>query len=416
MLVDFTVRNFLSFKDECTFSLLASSDKAHPNNIIKSSALKKDDALLRVGVVYGPNASGKSNLLKAMDFMRKLVVTNATRKKGDTTGVIPYKLDKVLENEPSTFNIRFVQDSILYDYGFSLTNYNIIEEHLYYYPKKLKSVIFERHGQQFHFNKKDEETQRPLADRTIENRLYMPNATDWNYEKTTSAASWFSQAFDIALDPVGASIGGINERLSDLSTREIVKQFLVKSDLGIVELEAKSREVDESDLPPAMPELMKKTLVRSSGRSEIKTYHVGVDEKGNEVRVPFDLEREESRGTLKMFELAPQWAEVLNNGSVLVVDELETSLHPHLVDYLVELFLDPSVNSSNAQLIFTTHNSNLLRLSMMRRDQIWFTEKVEGKTELYSLVELKIRKDENIEKGYLKGRYGAVPILEDIKW
>ncbi len=206
----------------------------------------------------------------------------------------------------------------------------------------------------------------------------------------------------------------INALQKDDHKRKLIKLFLKNADLGIDDIKTDVKPVTKVNLPPDFPDELKNYLIKSNAETfDIKTIHLAKNDDGSVEKVYFDLEDDESQGTIKMFELFGPFIDILINGYTLVMDELDTRLHPLLTQFLVKLFQDPSINKSCAQLIFTTHDTNLLNLKYFRRDQIWFTEKNHelGFTDLYSLHDINPRKDENIEKGYLAGRYGAVPFL-----
>lgn len=413
MLIEFSVENFLSFQGRVTLSMLASSDTSLDHNYSIAQTVG-NERVLRSAVIYGANASGKSNLLKALSFMRDFVVTNHQRQQGDTTGVTPFKLDNQYLDKPSQFEVQFVKDSVRYYYGFALDQEKVIKEYLYCYPKGRQSIVFERDkGSEFRFTK-DQDEQKTLADRTLTNRLYLSVATEWNYKRTAQAFAWFKDKVQVIPLIEGEKLKNTIESLKDQKNLPLIRRFIAAADLGIHNVEASRKEIRSlEDLPSKMPDSLKAFLVEGRAHTlHIETYHYGLDEDGVKIEVAFGLE-EESKGTLRMFEFVGYWLKALQEGQLLIVDELDTSLHPLLVQLLIEAFRDPLQNTNNAQLVFTTHDTNLLRLHTFRRDQIWFTEKNPdtGSTDVYSLLELRIRKDENVEKGYLAGRYGAIPFF-----
>ena len=240
-----------------------------------------------------------------------------------------------------------------------------------------------------------------------------------NYDKTSKAFDWFKDNFGIigvADHPqlIEYTIQKLNE---DVKMKEFILKALIEADLGINDLSASIEAISIDEIPIPIREQLKAIIPDSEGNLEkmdITTIHKVLDEIGNEYYVEFDFE-EESEGTKRLFSLIGLWIDSLNNGRVLIVDELDTKLHHLLNVFLIKLFNDPTQNKNNAQLIFTTHNTNLLDLNIFRRDQIWFTEKNpnNGSTDLYSLIEFSPRKDKNIQKGYLAGRYGAIPFISD---
>jgi AAA15 family ATPase/GTPase len=423
MLIEFSIENFRSFKEEVTLSLISSSDKSLDNNLIKTATLKKDN-LLRSEVIYGANASGKSNVVSAFNFLRKLVINSHKFQKGTEISYSPFKLDKKYTSKPSKFEIVFLKNNIRYTYGVSLTNEKIVDEYLYYYPQGRKALIFERKDT---FNYKftiDINEQEFLSSKTLPNVLYLSNSTQLNYKKTSEAFDWFKDNLKIigATDNPKLTAFTIELLNKDEELKEFILKSLIVADLGIVDISAKLDKIliDGASLELPSPDLKTEFVLISDDEGlkivqmDIKTMHNVLDEKGNNIKINFDFD-EESEGTKRLFALVGSWIDALNNGRILIVDELDTKLHPLLMEFLIKLFHNPTQNKNDAQLIFTTHNTNLLDLDLFRRDQIWFTEKNPsyGNTDLYSLLEFSPRKDKNVRKGYLAGRYGAIPFISD---
>ena len=423
MLIEFSIENFRSFKEEVTLSLISSSDKSLDNNLIKTATLKKDN-LLRSEVIYGANASGKSNVVSAFNFLRKLVINSHKFQKGTEISYSPFKLDKKYTSKPSKFEIVFLKNNIRYTYGVSLTNEKIVDEYLYYYPQGRKALIFERKDT---FNYKftiDINEQEFLSSKTLPNVLYLSNSTQLNYKKTSEAFDWFKDNLKIigATDNPKLTAFTIELLNKDEELKEFILKSLIVADLGIVDISAKLDKIliDGASLELPSPDLKTEFVLISDDEGlkivqmDIKTMHNVLDEKGNNIKINFDFD-EESEGTKRLFALVGSWIDALNNGRILIVDELDTKLHPLLMEFLIKLFHNSTQNKNDAQLIFTTHNTNLLDLDLFRRDQIWFTEKNPsyGNTDLYSLLEFSPRKDKNVRKGYLAGRYGAIPFISD---
>lgn len=423
MLIEFSIENFRSFKEEVTLSLISSSDKSLDNNLIKTATLKKDN-LLRSEVIYGANASGKSNVVSAFNYLRQLVINSHKFQKGTGISYSPFKLDKKYTSKPSRFEIVFLKNNIRYTYGVSLTNEKIVDEYLYYYPQGRKALIFERKDT---FNYKftiDINEQDFLSSKTLPNVLYLSNSTQLNYKKTSEAFDWFKDNLKIigATDNPKLTAFTIELLNKDEKLKEFILKSLMVADLGIVDISAKLDKIliDDASLELPSPDLKSEfTLISDDDglklvQMDIKTMHNVLDEKGNDIGINFDFD-EESEGTKRLFALVGSWIDALNNGRILIVDELDTKLHPLLMEFLIKLFHNPTQNKNDAQLIFTTHNTNLLDLDLFRRDQIWFTEKNPsyGNTDLYSLLEFSPRKDKNVRKGYLAGRYGAIPFISD---
>ena len=420
MLIEFKVENFLSFKEEVTFSKVASSDRSLPNNVIDFG---KNKRFLRNAVIYGPNASGKSNLIKALEFVKDIVINSHKNQSGEKIIRSPFKLDQNNINEPSKFEISYIYEKILYVYGFALTEEKIYEEYLYYYPKGQPALVFERNEneQNYHYTM-DKKEQRDIEKHTLENMLYLSRSANMNYEKSKNAIKWFVDNLTVAFPSnsnlmhlFSAEIFDENEKI-----KEKMKKLLCKMDTGIVDVELTLKKYSIKNVPDEAPENFKKMVEIMDDKltgvyhTRMNAIHNGKDNEGKDIPVTFDFEREESRGTIKLFDISGLIFDSLMYGKVLVYDELDNSLHPHLISALIKLFDDPEMNQKNAQLIFTTHNTNLLKQTLFRRDQIWFTEKDQDQaTDLFSLSRFNVRKDKNIERGYLAGRYGAIPFISD---
>jgi len=449
MLIEFSVENFRSIKEKVTLSMVASSDRSLENNLIESDVLKKDK-LLKSAVLYGANASGKSNVLLALNFLEDLVTESHKYQKGDKIDCSPFKLDAEYISKPSKFEVVFIEKNIKYIYGVSVTYEKIVSEYLYYYPKGKKALIFERSKTNDYKFSTDQKTQEFISERTLENVLYLSKSTQENFSKTSEAFNWFKDTLEVMgpaeyLTLKDSTVKLLNE---DPNLKAVILTALLEADLGINDVSASIEKIKMSEIddlfssppnPPATNDLenlnqedfkdLTKHLMgflKLAGKmagskeeletSEIKIFHKALDKEGKELSIPFDF-NEESEGTQKLFSLIGLWIDALLNGRVLVVDELDVKLHYRLNEFLIKLFNDPTQNKSNAQLIFTTHNTNTLNLDLFRRDQIWFTEKNPeyGNTDLYSLAEFNPRKDENIQKGYLLGRYGAIPFIKENK-
>ncbi|MDA0525421.1 AAA family ATPase [Methanococcoides alaskense] len=416
MLIEFKAENFRSIRDEITFSLLASSDKALDGNLIELDILKKDDRLLRSSVIYGANASGKTNVLAAMYNLQALVVNSVRNQIGDVLPYSPFKLATEYGAKPTKFTVFFVKNNVRYKYRVSFDSEKIIDEFLYYYPNNREALVFERTDTtEFRFTT-DKRVQNDISKRTLDNVLYLSNSAQQNYGKTLEAFKWFKENLHIVGSmPVVQDYSTIEMLKNDSSKRDIIKA-LERADLGLVDVDAEIKLFKPNDAPQEVVDKLPRSFDMDNGelqRIEINSYHLGTDESGNKQKVWFNFETEESEGTKRMFSLIGPWLDALENGHVLLIDELELKLHPMLSEHLIKLFHDKNYNKNNAQLIITTHNTNLLNDEIFRRDQIWFTEKDadSGSTDLYSLVEFKPRKDQNLLKGYLMGRYGALPFI-----
>jgi AAA15 family ATPase/GTPase len=412
MLIEFSVENYMSIKDRVTLSMIASKDTSHENNLIKNA--DKGIHILNTAVIYGANASGKTTVLRGIGFLAKLLTMSHEMQKGRKISVKPFKLDKVWLDKPSSFEIIFKTEGIKYAYGFSATADKVIDEYLYYYPKGRQSIIFERENTTDYKFTSDIELQTQIKNKfDSPNKLYLSTASLWEYKNAQIPFEWLTSNLQIIIS---------HERLEEFTTNlmkesEIinkrVKLLMKKAIRDIEDITFTEIEIDKKDSPliKYLTEEAKSTLLSNNDNKLLSVNTVHRDTDSQEL-VEFDL-GEESEGAQKLFGLLGPWVDVLEHGSTLIVDELDIRLHTHLTRFLVELFQNPEINKNNAQLIFSTHDTNLLDQDLFRRDQIWFTEKKEdNSTDLYSLDDFTVRKDAAIEKGYLQGKYGAIPYMK----
>ena len=395
MLIQFSVENFLSIKDKVVLSLLASKDNEHPEHLIVDG----NKSYLKSAVIYGANASGKSNVLNAFWFMVNYVLTSHNQQVHKAIERSPFKFDKETPARPSSFEVIFTANGIRYAYGFSVTDKAVVEEYLYYYPNGRQALIFERKDTtDFRFTV-DIDEQNTLKDRTSANKLYLSVASNWSYAKVIPVLEWFASCQIITKNSVADAYGLEAEQLKDDDYRRVIASMLRVADFGI-----QSLQVRDSDPIPSQ---------HSDIFTNIDAVHTVQDIEGNTSSYTLNM-TEESDGTNSYFKLIGIVKKALDQGTLLVADEMDAHLHPLLTKHLVSLFNSAEFNPNGAQLIFTSHNTNLLDLDVLRRDQIWFTEKDEqtAATDLFSLYDFSIRKDAKVEKGYLIGRYGAIPFIK----
>lgn len=422
MLIEFRVKNFLSFRDEQVLSLIASNDTLLKGNCFDAGKHR----LLKAAAIYGPNASGKSNLIKAVRFMQGLVGDSGEIQPGRPVNVVPFLLDATSNREPSFFEATFLVKRVRYQYGFIVTRERVNEEWLIAYPRGKPQRWFERG-----FDEKEQEPtwkwgpslkgeKSRLAALTRPNALFVSIAAKFNHEQLTPIYKWFNKYLKVLppkslMRPVTASM----LTLPDLdeedrqSLKDFVRGFLQDADLGITGFDIKKREIPDADLPKEMPEEEKRQLLHIFAENPVYDVRMTHQNPETEKDIAFDIE-DESDGTQRLFELAGPWIESVIRGYTVFVDELESSLHPLLTRKLIKFFQNPDVNEKGAQVIFATHDTTLLDPELFRRDQIWFTEKDKKEaSQLYSMYdykEHKARKGEAMQKGYLAGRYGAIPI------
>lgn len=423
MLIQFTLKNYKPFKDEVRFSMVASNyDKTtrQEDNIVEVPRFGLK--LLKSAVIYGANASGKSKLAEGMQFMRNFVIRSSSdTQKGDKIPVQPFLLSTETESEPSEFEIMFVQDSELFRYGFEVSPDKVEAEWLFHRAKTKEVEIFYRDSQQFELHEKRFKTAKPLVDKKMirSNALLLSVAAQFNDKLAGKALEWFKKFNVISGLQEERYHGFTMSQAKEDEGRQEILALLKKADMGIDDLTLKL--LEPGNFPQGMPkelqEMIEQKLREEGGEvfTDVLTAHKKYDaDKRSVGTVQFSMDKDESSGTRKFFALSGPVLNTLEHGKVLVGDELESKMHPNLVCQLVALFNSKRQNPNNGQLIFNTHDTNLLSSGIFRRDQVWFVEKDRyGAATLFSLGDFEARKEENYEKNYLRGKYGAVPILEE---
>jgi uncharacterized protein len=420
MLIEFSVKNWRSIKDEQKLSMvMAKSDELAASNTF-DPAVPATGSLLRSAAIYGPNAAGKSNIIRALRIMQKIVVESASEGQlGDAIKVVPFLLDAETEKMPSEFEVIFVADGVRYQYGFAATSERIVGEWLLAYPHGSPQRWLEREWDSTKETYKWGSSnalsgQKKLwQESTRENALFLSTAVQLNSKQLTPVFDWFKRNLRVT-NITGWSPMYTASLCKDEVSRVKILEFVKAADLDIQSIEVKSENISEH-LPKDFPEELKKKLLadmKDEEFFEIKTIHLSA--QGQPVKFEF---KEESDGTKKYFAFAGPWLNALDNGYTLVIDELHDNLHPKMVQFLVELFHNNATNPKNAQLIFTTHETSILSQAVFRRDQIWFCEKNDAQaTQLYPLTDFSPRKGrEDLEANYLAGRYGALPYIREIK-
>ena len=417
MLIEFTVKNYRSIKQEQSLSMVkAKGDELELSNTFQPEA-PGTTSLLRSAVIYGPNAAGKSNLIRAMMEMESIVRGSASgTQAGDHLSVEPFLFDEATANEPSEFEATFISEGVKYQYGFTLSQVNVIEEWLIAFPKGRPQRWFSRR-----FNEKKQSSEFKFSEflsgqksvwknATRNNALFLSTAVQLNSEQLKPVFDWFR--YKLRPTYIGGWGSGFTASLcEDNEQKGRVLEFLRAADFDIHDVRIEKEKFNPDSLPDEFPDLIKKEIANKMKDSEvfdIQTVHQ--TKSGRLIELDFE---EESDGTKKIFAFAGPWIDTLNNGYVLVIDELHDNLHPRMVRYLVDLFNNKEINKKNAQLIFTTHDTSILSQEVFRRDQVWFCEKDdEQATVVYPLTDFSPRKlRENIEQGYLSGRYGAFPFV-----
>ncbi len=442
MLLSFRFKNFRSFRDEQEFSMVASNLKGPTEPLIETG--RKDLKVLPVAAVYGANASGKTNFLNALDFMAWAV--RESFRSWTPGGGIPveqFKLDTEGGVQAMRFEVDLLLDAVRFQYGFRLDPSRILEEWLYAFPEGRRQLWFSReHGdrtEQFKFGKNLTGPNQSVREVTRENSLFLSAAAQNNHGRVFPVYHWFAHYLDVICGSRADLLRDSTRCSLGSGSRQPLMEFLAAADPGITNVEFEDEPagiqrlfrfpatIHEASRPhhlravinsaPSPGEVSPKGSGLRPGRTTLPgvpriTFSHSTGVGGAEVK--FGIE-EESEGTRAILALAVPIVLCLERGSVLLVDELEASLHPLLAREVIRLFSRRESNPRGAQLIFNTHDTNLLDPDLLRRDQIWFCEKDrEGASRLYPLSDFRPRRMENVERGYLQGRYGAIPFLGDL--
>ena len=410
MLEEFLVENYRSMKNEQILSLAASNRKdKEDSNILQYNAnyTGKVNRVLPTAALYGPNASGKSTLLNALQTMRRIIVRQAP---DDSTElpIVPFLLDDN-RSKSTTFQVILIIDNIRYQYGFCASRSKVEQEWLYAWPKGRLQVWLDRDETQNAWKIGDQITgsKETWRKATRKNALFLSTAIMLNSKSVRPIYNWFSRRLKILEGGIRNPIY-TNRRLEDGDT-ELVLEFLQNADLAVNDVRLETidleRNVTSENLSSDEDSNERDRIIN---RRYKKPWLSHITKEGDSVE--FEL-RDESGGTRALYGWAGTWIESLTSGETLIVDELDTHLHPHVARFLIELFHNPEINRNYAQLIFTTHNTSLLNRKIFRRDQIWFCDRNQrGESILFPFSNFKTRNDlMNWESSYLNGRFGGIP-------
>lgn len=434
MLIEFKFSNYRSFRGEGCLSMEATGLRTKRQILIPG----KPTDLLPAAAIFGKNGGGKSNIIRAF-WLGVQFVCHAQRTQHENAPipVHPFLLDDDSIEKPTSFEYTYVRDGVKYIYGFSATRKSILREYLYHAPKGQKALVFSREGQTFTFRENPMKKLREMICEAVDhNQLYFSVACTMNEPICKAAMGWFREDLFFSRDYTD-----IPEQLmqcsEDTHMLQAMTQYAMQADLGMedIKFEIQNGELEERELPfDGIPEDLKdaltqfmKALSESPNLSETKlkmgqiratSLHKGLNRQGEHTLYPLSL-AEESDGTKKLMALAPAVERALKQGGVLLVDELESGMHPILAAFLISKFQSPHTNPHHAQLIFTTHNLDLLDEELLRKDQLYFVDKgrESGASFLYSISEFSTPTTENLRKGYLLGKYGAIPdIMPEEVW
>lgn len=427
MIHEIKIKNFLSFKDEVTFSFEATKDTNLEDYYVREVAGLR---LLRLGVVYGANASGKSNLLNAFEFL-KLFCMRRTKDKKDLTEAIPFLLDKKTSNKPSEFSISFILEGKRYLYSLVLDSNIVYLERLYIYPKTKPALIFKRtfnnNVSEISFNSKIKLSQIAKDEISIK---CLPNMSVFaaysqvnvSVDEIDTVIEWFTHKHLREIKPSISILGYAQELMTkDQSAKSFILDMLKKADFNISNIDSEVIEERISDellnqivlgnknIPNLEIERLKKEKTIKLSNLEFEHKILNSKNESEYYKLPKEFQ---SQGTMRTFELSAALYRLINNNSFLAIDEIESSLHPQLIAFLLEEFLK---QDGESQLLVSTHYDGLLEeIGLLRNDSIWFTEKQEnGSTSLYSLNDFTgLSRISSLQKAYKFGKFGGIPNIE----
>ncbi len=448
MLIRFFVRNFRSINDEVELSMIPGKVRKHPDHVVKDSR-KNGFNLLKTSVLYGANAAGKSNIIEAIRFAQHLI-TEGTRS-NTSIRFQRFRLDEKARNQPSRFEFEIKTHDKAYAYGFEITSKIVHTEWLYELSKTAEAKqlfnrttkddqsIVEIDSKALSIGKEDSQFLQFIAKGTRPNQLFLTECDDRNVSYYSDVMTWFQKVL-VVLPPPSVTTNAMemhlegDGKLIENLVRSLKGFNIDISGIRLEEIEDKEVQSGLSKLTELFDKIPSKIgetqqiviggiggrfIIRRDEEGDIKTFRVvttHTTSDGSDIRFEFD---EESDGTIRLIDLLSGFITSLQNERVFIVDELDRSLHPVLSYNFLDFFLKATKGFPN-QLIVTTHESSILDLELLRRDEIWFVEKnKQGSTELYSLEEFTPRHDKDIRRGYLQGRYGAIPIvrkISDLGW
>ncbi len=419
MLIEFSVKNYRSFWGSQTLSMAAGATKELQEENSFIPPVEGLPRLLRSSVIYGANGAGKSNLIKALDFMREFVSRSSKEtQEGEHITNKPFLLHPNGGETASEFEVFFLQDDIRYQYGFAVTKKRVTHEWLFAYPSNRAQRWFERaynpktEKEEWYFGPKFSGQKKTWQESTRANALFLSTAVQLNSEQLKPVLTWFHELVVIRH---GQQIGPEFTVKYCENDEKYILHFLQEAGIEVEGIEVKEAEINQIKFPDDMPDEVREAVQRNLIKRFKKVFFKHhIKETKSSCLLPIE---EESDGTRKLFAYAGPWLDMLKNGRVLIIDELDNSFHPYLVRFLLSVIHNSVSNKQNGQLVFSTHDTSILDAKILRRDQIWFMEKDDQQaTQLYPLSDFHPRKKEALEKGYLQGRFGALPYIGEVKF
>ncbi|MGD9993954.1 MAG: ATP/GTP-binding protein [Salinivirgaceae bacterium] len=416
MIIEFSVKNYRSIKELQTLSMLAAPIKSKKSELDTQNIIPVSEnfSLLKTAAIYGANGSGKSSIVKAMLNMFVFIRDSFKNDKLGERIIQPFELNDTSIYEPTFFQLIFIVGEVKYRYGFEIFKNEVVSEWLFGTPGKKEVYYFRRSDGKIDINKTKFPEGMGLIDKTSSNNLFLNIAKAFNGKESKKILDYFELKIAINL---GVNDFGFRDTtlalLENSNVKNSILSLLNLADSGIEDIENKKLEVED------VPENAPKEIVDEINEGKIRfllTKRKAYNEAGEKSHYQlFSMQENESEGTKKLFNYSGILIRALTDGRALVIDEFDARLHPLITKKIVELFNSKETNKRGAQLIFVTHDTNLLDKDLLRQDQIYFVEKnSKGESEFYSLAEFKgIRNDASYEKDYIKGKYGAIPFLGD---
>lgn len=432
MLIRFQFENYRSFRDKNFLSMETKGNTEYRSCLLPY----KKKGLLPGAAIFGKNGGGKSNVIRAF-WLGVQFIRNAqkTQHEKAEVPVRAFALNDYSEKEPTGFEYEYVMDGVKYLYGFSATKKEICTEYLYASPKGQKAEIFSRTGQKFSFPVNGEKKKKEMiAEAVASNQLFFSIACVMNYQPCIAAMKWFRESIHFSKDYTDIP-QQLLEHSEDVNMLKSIVTYAKQADVGIEDMsfEIRNEEISaDASLPENLPDGMAAALKQFAAAlkdssdfaemnlkiGEVKTtsMHRGVNKVGEEALFALELS-DESEGTRRLMALAVGIEQVLQKGGILLVDEIDRELHPLLAEFIISKFQSPETNPGHAQIIFTTHDTELLNMEILRKDQIYFVDKHKknGVSELFNLTDLMIKTNDNIRKSYLVGKYGAIPDVDTVE-
>ena len=407
MVLQIRLSNFFSINEEVILDMQAASlQTKESKDLLGNTFVCNDERLLKAVAIYGANASGKSNIIKAIRACVQMIFESHNYNENTVFAFTPFKFGGV--GKPSRFYISFLIDGVEYEYSFTLTKTEIITEELYYYPNGRKKLVFtrdERKGP----DKKDiyefrSAIRRPMdvAGNTSKKTLFVSRASQMDRDVAKDVFRYFNERF--ILNYFGYNSYSIESLLNE--NKDLILKVLKAADSDIIDIRSQHelRSLTTAVFDPLSNQLLSRDDIQKP-QLKITTFH------RNNPEVPFDFYSEESSGTQEFFHMMLTILNIIKGNKVLLIDEISMGLHVNLVEYILNLFHQ----SESAQLIFSTHNTNLLNMRKLRKDQVYFVNKRDdGSSDLYSLFDFKdFRENMDAEKAYLQGRFDAIPYIDE---